>query len=84
MGFTNWNLPFASSDITDSFSSARRERKSQSLMLGWLMNSYSAGVDWTRPIGTPALAASLRAMSEAVWLRYAETRRRRIRRCPKS
>lgn len=68
-GFTNWNFPFASTDITISFSSASRARKSQSVTLAWLMNSYTVFVDWIRPIGTPSWAASLRAMSEALWLR---------------
>lgn len=68
-GSTNWNLPSASTDMTISFSSASRARKSQSVTLDWEMNSYTVRVEVIFPIGTPSWAASLRAMSDALWLR---------------
>lgn len=82
LGVTKRNFPLASRDMTMLFSSASRDRKSQSVTLDWLMNPYMPFVGWMRPMDTPSIAASLRAMSDAFWLRYAATRRWRIMRCP--
>ena len=84
MGLVNSNFPFAFTDMTMPFSSASRERKSQSVTLAWLMKSYTVFVAPIVPSWRPSSLASLRAMSAALWFLYAATRRRRTRRCPAS